>query len=161
SKHSLNEAVRRLRDRLGDHRLLTRGDAIELAGDGLSVDVLRMHEPAVARDPAKALALVRGDFLEGFTVDDAPAFEEWASHERDRQRARVAGTLVEHGERLLAASRFAEARDAGHRALAIQPFAELAVRVVMRAASLSGDSAGALSAFHDFTKRLATINAGP
>lgn len=160
SRQSLNEAVRRLRIRLGDERLVTRGDVIEMSGERLSVDAVHLLELAT-RDPTKALAQVRGDFLEGFTVEDAPGFEEWAMHERERQHSRVAGILVKHGDKLLAASRFAEAREAGRRALGIRPFDELAVRLVMLSASYGGDQAGGLAAYHEFTTQLAAIGEKP
>jgi len=41
ARHSLNEAVRRLRAGLGAERLLTRGDTITLHSDQLSVAVIR------------------------------------------------------------------------------------------------------------------------
>ncbi|MBI4419408.1 MAG: AAA family ATPase, partial [Gemmatimonadetes bacterium] len=160
ARRSLNEAVRRLRRCLGDERLLSRGDAIELAEAGLEVDALRFLE-AVERDPARAATLIQGDFLEGFTLDDAPAFEEWAASERDRFRSRATGVLVALGERELASSRFAQAGDAGRRALSIQSYAEPAVRLVMRAAALAGDGAGALAAYRDFAARLAGIGEKP
>jgi hypothetical protein len=37
--------------------------------------------------PDAALPLLRGDFLEGFHVKDAPEFEDWMARERERYRA--------------------------------------------------------------------------
>ena len=154
ARHSLNEAVRRLRAGLGGDRLLTRGEAITLNDTGLEVDVLRFA--ALARErPAEALALLRGDFLEGFIVEDAPVFEEWAAQERTRWRTRGGDLFVSHGEAALAAGRLDEAVDAGLQALKLEPHSEPAARLRLRALALRGDAAGALAWYHEFTERLA------
>src|SRR5512146_2306205 len=72
ARHSLNEAMRRLRVGLGTDRLRTRGDTITLDDSGLQVDALRFAALAGER-PAEAARLRRGDSLEGFIVEDAPA----------------------------------------------------------------------------------------
>ncbi|MBI1966754.1 MAG: AAA family ATPase [Gemmatimonadetes bacterium] len=153
ARHSLNETLRRLRGCLGTGRLLSRGDAITLDDRGLDVDALRF-EAAADANPAEAATLLSGDFLEGFNLDDAPGFEEWAAVERSRFRAHAAAVLVAVGEAALANSRFGEAERAARRALALQPYAESAVRLLMRGAAVVGDQAGALAAYHEFRERL-------
>src|SRR4029453_16233679 len=81
ARHSLNESVHRLRSCLGQARLEAQGDSIPLSGQGLEVDALRLAGLAPNK-LADAFKLLRGDFLEGFTVEDAPEFEDWASTER-------------------------------------------------------------------------------
>ena len=153
ARHSLNEAVRRLRADIGTERLVSEGELVRLASEGLDVDACRFEEAAA--DCEAAARLLRGDFLEGLALDDAPPFEEWLSLQRARFRSRGAEVLVACGERRLAASRFAEAQDAGLRALNLEPFAEPPVRLLMRAAALSGDVAGALAHFRDHEATLA------
>lgn len=153
ARHSLNEAVRRLRTSLGAARLVSRGDAIALAETGLEVDALGFDATA-AGEPARAAALLRGDFLEGLTLADAPAFEEWAAGERARYRARGAEVLVALGEVALAGGRLGDAQAVARRALALQPYTEPVARLLMRAAALADDRAGALAAFHEFHARL-------
>ena len=154
ARHSLNEAIRRLRTHLGAARLESDSDAIVLDGGGLDVDALRF-DALLERSPAEAVRAVRGDFLEGFNVEGAPAFEEWAAVERARYRTRAAAGLVMTGEHALAAARESEGTEAARRALALQPYAEPAMRLLMRARALAGDAAGALAAFHEFAARLA------
>lgn len=153
ARHSLNEAVRRLRAGLGPDRLQTRGDTITLEGGALQVDVLRFASLSGER-PRDAVALLRGDFLEGFTLDDAPAFEDWAAQERGRWRARGVDVLVSCGEAALSAGRMDDAVDAGLRALALEPHSEPAARLRLRALALRGDAAGALAWYHEFVDRL-------
>jgi DNA-binding SARP family transcriptional activator len=75
ARRSLNEAVRRLRAALGTERLLTHGDALQLNATQLDVDA-RQFETLRAEGQLRALELLRGEFLEGFHVDDAAAFED-------------------------------------------------------------------------------------
>ncbi len=154
ARHSLNEAVRRLRAGLGAERLLTRGDTITLHDDQLSVDVIRFATLGSDR-PAEAAALLRGDFLEGLAVNDAPGFEDWVARERTRWRARGAAVLVALAEAALVAGRLPEAEEATLKALAFEPHGEAAARTRLRAMALGGDTAGALAWYHRFADRLA------
>ena len=154
ARHSLNEAVRRLRAGLGAARLITRGDVITLHDDGLSVDVEHFSTLAERRR-SEAARLLRGDFLDGFSVEDAPGFEDWAARERTRWRARGAAVLVELGEESLAVGYSNDAEDYALRALALESHSEAAARLRMRAMALRGAGAGALTWFHEFKARLA------
>jgi DNA-binding SARP family transcriptional activator len=160
ARHSLNEAVRRLRISLGPGRLQSEDESISLSTQGLDVDAVRFRALA-GSNPSEAIALLRGDFLEGFAVEDAPEFEEWAAGERARFRAGGAQALVAHGEALLGAGRFVAAGEAATRALGLEPYAEPACRLGMRAAALSRDAAGALKSYHTFAERLLQIGERP
>jgi DNA-binding SARP family transcriptional activator len=160
ARHSLNEALHRLRASLGSDRLRSRGESITLNPQELEVDAVQFTALAKAH-ASGALALLRGDFLEGFTVEDAPEFENWAAAERARLRAAAATTLVTHGEKMLGAGSLAEAREAVRRALAFDSYAEPAVGLEMRAAALAGDQAGALKAYHEFALFLRQIGEQP
>ncbi len=154
ARHSLNEALRRLRAGLGASRLVTRGELITLHGEGLSVDVLDFVDKAT-RHHVEAAQLMRGDFLEGFSVDDAPGFEDWAARERTRWRAKGAAALVDLGGEALLVGRLTDAEEYALRALALESHSETAARLRLRAMALRGDGAGALTWFHEFTTRLA------
>src|SRR5438445_11105875 len=77
ARHSLNEAIRRLRAHLGESRLASDGDSIVLRDDGLEVDALRFAA-LLERSPAEAARLVRGRFSRGL-------------HRRGRARVRGMG----------------------------------------------------------------------
>src|SRR6266566_349111 len=154
ARHALNESLRRLRHCLGAGRLQSREDGVTLSDAGLEVDAWQLDAMS-DRDPERAVALMRGDFLEGFLLDEARAFEDWVTLERARRRSRAVALLVAHAERRLAACRFGDARDAAQRALALEPHSEPAARILLRAAALEGDAAGALAAYHAFAARLA------
>lgn len=153
ARHSLNEAVRRLRGCLGTERILSQGELLALSPAGLRVDALEF-EALAAVDPARAARLLRGDFLEGFVIDDGPQFEEWATRERERYRAAGGALLVAEGERCLLESDTSAAQDWARRGLSLAPCSETAVRLLMHAAALDGDRSGALAAYQLFVQRI-------
>lgn len=142
ARHSLNEAVRRLRAGLGSERLVSEGETLRLSGDALEVDALRSTE------------LPEGDFLEGFGLGDAPAFEDWAAAQRSKFRAAGVESLLKQGEAALGENRFHRAREAGRRALVLDSSSEIAASLLMRAAALAGDATAALAVYHQFRERL-------
>jgi DNA-binding SARP family transcriptional activator len=154
ARHSLNEALRRLRTGLGENRLNTVGDSVELNDAGLRVDVVELGSLG-ERATADPRWLASGEFLEGFAVGDAPRFDEWMDAERRRLQDRAVTLHLAAGERALAASRFEDAAEHARRALALHEFAERAVRLAMRAAALGGDPASALATYREFERRLA------
>ena len=154
ARRSLNEAVRRLRSALGTERLRTRGDTLQLNASELEVDV-RQFEALRAEGQLRALELLRGEFLEGFHVDDARGFEDWMEVQRAQIRQAATGLLVARAEEQLAVNRCVEARALARRALALDPFSEPALAMGMRSAALEGDSIGALALYHEVAERLA------
>ncbi len=62
ARHSLNQAVLRLRRALGEDRLRTEADALALNEEGLRVDALRLA--AATESPRDdVVPLLKGDFL--------------------------------------------------------------------------------------------------
>ena len=116
ARQSLNGAVRRLRAELGSGRIRSEGENLTLAEEGLDVDALRF-EALLSRRPAAAAACLTGDFLEGFALDDARPFDDWADQQRERYRALGAATWTAAGEEALNAAQPATAVDAATRAL--------------------------------------------
>src|SRR5437773_4299302 len=102
----------------------------------------------------RALELLRGEFLEGFHVDDARGFEDWMEVQRAQIRQAATGLLVARGEEQLAVNRYVEARALARRALALDPCSEPALALGMRSAALEGDSTGALALYHEVAERV-------
>jgi DNA-binding SARP family transcriptional activator len=161
ARHSLREAIRVLRRTVGEEHLVTEHDRVTL-GDGivqLDADVFAGHEEQHRwRDAAD---LVGGDFLEGFGVPDASAFEDWLIAERDEWRRRAVRTLTAHAEELLDAGRLDESVSAAQRALKLDPGADGAARAAMQALTLAGDRAGALACYKRLCERLGELGGTP
>ena len=155
ARAALNQALYVLRSRLGDRVLVTRGDD-EVAVDrsALWCDVAAFEAALDDGRAGDALALYRGDLLDGFFVADAPEFERWADEERSRLRRRAS-----EGAWTLARSR-ADAGDVvdaerwARHAADLLPADEAVVRRLMLFLHELGDRAAAIRAYEAFAWRL-------
>lgn len=153
ARRALNEAVRKLRKALGAGRLRSEGDVLVLSDDDLDVDALRFAALVHAR-PDDALALMSGDFLEGFHLKGAREFDEWMAMERQRYQELAVGALVTSGERRLNAGDTMGAATAAHRALTLAPRSDRAMSLLMRAKAFGGEPGAAVAAFREFADQL-------
>jgi len=110
-------------------------------------DVREFERLGAAGATAEAVALYRGDLLEG--VED-----EWLDVPRERLREQQVRWLLD----LVGASRAAGAHEEGIRfarqLLAIDPWREDGIRALIELRNATGDRAGALGVYRDFVKRL-------
>lgn len=72
--------------------------------------------------------LYRGEFLEGFYVDDAPEFESWLTFERERLRELVVGTLSAAADTCMQQRTVAAGLAMTGRLLTLEPWREQAHR---------------------------------
>ena len=156
ARAALRKVVLALRRTLGDGTIVARGDEeLAIAPDALWCDALEFLTSVEARRYARALDLYRrGDFLPGFFVPQAGAFEDWMDRERSALRDSAAaaawGLAAVHADAddLTFAGRYA--RQAGE----LSPTDERMLRRVMRLLQQVGDRAGALHAYAEFARRM-------
>jgi len=120
---------------------------VELAGDGLQVDVLELERLLTAGRPREAVALHRGDLLAQFDAD-------WVFEARDEHRDRlcaVYGALAAAAE---AEGDSAAARDWAAKRAAVRPLDERSARELIRLLVADGNQAGAVAAYQRFAARL-------
>ena len=102
-----------------------------------------------------AADLYRGDFLEGFSADGCPGFEEWIVLKREQLRRRVLETLdqltVMHEEN----GELGKAQSCAWRQLELDPPREEAHRQLMRLLALSGERSAALAQYETCVRVLA------
>ncbi len=96
----------------------------------------------------RALALYRGDFLDGEPVGD------WHLEHRDRFQRMYVDALMELGGRFNEDERHAKAADVYRRVLARDELHEEAVRALMRSLAEAGERSQALRAYQRFASRL-------
>ena len=155
ARGALNQALRHLRAALGKEAVPSRGDGeIGIDGGALSCDAAEFEAALEADDLPRALALYRGDLLEGFHVSGGGEFERWLEEERVwlRRRAARAAAALAHREEARGA-----AVAAGHwarRAFALAPEDEGEVRHLIELLDRLGDRAGAVQAYEEFARRL-------
>lgn len=145
ARHSLSEALRVFRRVLGDEYLQADVDQVSLAAGAVTLDCDELAMRSAAKEWAAAARLAGGDFLEGLSVPEESEFENWLAAERQLWRARSIAALTEWASAQLAAADTVAAGATALKALALEPTAEPAARVAIRAAALGGDRAGALA----------------
>lgn len=85
-RNALSKVIHHLGRALPPGAILTRGDQIGIADEHVWCDV-REFERALANGRSEdALALYRGDLLQGFHIRGSPDFDHWSDVERSRLR---------------------------------------------------------------------------
>lgn len=110
------------------------------AGPGADAAVLQAAVDAYA-----------GPFLDGFSLPDAPDFDDWVFLERERLESLFVGALCRLGESHGSAGRYPEAVEALRRLLHCDPLREDVHRELMRLLALSGQRPAALAQYQACT----------
>jgi DNA-binding SARP family transcriptional activator len=155
ARHSLREAVHVLRRCAGEDAVDTAGEQVRLAPDAVGLDVDQLESRAAAGDWAGAAALATGEFLEGFSVPDAPGFDDWLAAERLAWRRRSVEALANRAHELTRAGHPAEGAEFARRATAQDPLSEAAASAAVFALAVASERSLALEAYETFAARLA------
>jgi DNA-binding SARP family transcriptional activator len=146
ARASLRSALWSLRRELGES-LQIDAERVGLAGDGQVWVDAREFERLAAGSPEQALALCRGELLEG--LDD-----EWALAARERQRERELELLERLAEQREQEGNERGAIELTRRQVARDPLDEEAHRRLMARLAAAGDRAGAVRAYRALAERL-------
>jgi DNA-binding SARP family transcriptional activator len=157
--------------------LLITGDTLGLDfSSNVDLDLHTLHEAwTVARDSThtalsrpedvrcnllgqlqRAVSLVRGEFLEGFSLRDAPAFDDWASFQHEYWYLRINEIFDRLSRLQFEAGELASAIETVNRWLVLAPLHEEAYRRLMRLHFAAGDRCAALHAYEVCRARLST-----
>src|SRR5262249_36379752 len=140
-----------LRAALGDpeahpHVQITRESVSFDPTSEVELDLSRLeaaaHQP-VGPDLKEAVSAWRGGFMDGFSLTDAPAFDEWLSFQRERWHILAEVAFESYA---LACSP-TEGADVAQRWVAMSPLNESAHRQLMRHHAAMGHTAAALRAY--------------
>ena len=104
----------------------------------------------------RAVAGYRGDFLAGFSLGDAPGFDDWADLQREVWRRRLGLILDRLSEIQFGRGEFAGVAETASRWLALDPLNEVAYRRKMRAHFAAGERGQALEAYETCRAMLAS-----
>lgn len=162
ARRSLTMTLSNLRQLLGGHLDIARETVALDANSPTWLDVA-VFEAGVAAAPEdqnidqlkQAIALYRGDFLEGFYLHDAPEFEQWVLVERTRLRERVLQALHLLADHLAAHGDLPQAIETMRRLLALEPWREEAHRYLMLLLARDGQRSAALAQFEICRQMLA------
>lgn len=138
--------IRRALPDAGAGYLTVRRDTVVLDGESVRTDVAQF-ERAIAAGTVETLETAieryRGDFLQGFVLDEA-GFGEWVTGERERLRSLLRGALGRLLARYTGMDEIGRALEAGRRLLALDPLDEPTHRALMRLHAREGHHAAAL-----------------
>jgi DNA-binding SARP family transcriptional activator len=151
--------------------LITEGDRLGFEpGAGLALDLAALDEALLAlrsgtAAPAALLPVrdaCRGDFLDGFSLDDAPSFDDWASAQRERWHQRLAAFFDQLSELQTKTGDLTGAVESAQRWVAHDPLSEAAARRLMQGLFAIGDREAALRAYQAIRATLqAELSAEP
>ena len=156
ARDALRQALSFLRREVGRDVVVSRGRSwLGLAPDRVTCDVWDFHDHLAAGRPREALALYRGELLQGLELRGLLDFDAWVIGRRlelSREAMAAAWELAEaareDGDR-------EEAIRLARRARSLDPADEAGVRRLMGIQLWAGDRAGALTTYDRFESWLA------
>ncbi len=104
----------------------------------------------------QALDLVRGDFLDKFSLPNCVQFDDWSLMQRKQFQKQVTSALEQLATFHERAGQMAEAEGAIRRLLEYDPLSESAYRQLMRVLARADQRSAALDAYETFRRLLAT-----
>ncbi len=110
--------------------------------------------PGDVRHLEQAVKLYRGHFLEGFSVGDSPAFEEWALLKRERLHRTAIEALQRLADAYEQRGEYRRALRYAWRQVELDPWRERARRQLMRLLALSGERGAALAQYETCSRVL-------
>jgi DNA-binding SARP family transcriptional activator len=153
ARTNLSNALSNLRTALGDrdaaHPLLdVSRDTIQLNRGGRGcVDAVAFAACLERGQWQEAARAYRGPFLEGFSLPDSPAFEQWALLRRERAQRQAVEALGELAAGCERRDELGEAIRAVRRQLELEPWHEEGHRALMRLLARDGQRGAALAQY--------------
>ena len=154
ARRNLNRTLSDLTQFVGEHLVVERQSLAFARHQPYWLDVEVLEEaltiaPTAQTVPAlvAAAALYRGDFLDGFYVQDAPEFEQWVLSERTRLRSAALHLLHTLAQYYADQSALPQAMDYARRILQLEPWREEAHRQLMLWLAQSGQRSAALAQY--------------
>jgi DNA-binding SARP family transcriptional activator len=154
---ALRQALHVLRATMGSEILLRRGeDEVGLNPLALWCDVVAFDQALDEGEPEAALALYRGDLLEGFfTGGTSTELERWLDDERNRVRSSAAEAACDAAVRAARRGNLTQAFVWARRATKLEPASEDELRRLVTLLDSAGDRSAALALYAAFVRRLA------
>lgn len=154
ARGALRRTLSVLRTALGDRWLDVEGETIDLHRVNVRIDVAEFRRAIQTARFDDAIALYRGDFLQGFSLRDSTAFDDWQAAQTDALRSEYASALAQLVAIAERAGDLGIAIGHAKRRLALDPLHEPAHRDLMRLHARSGDRSAALRQYREAARLL-------
>ncbi len=156
---NLRVALTDLRKHLGAYLVTSRetvalNPEAEIWSDALALEAGLAAAGETAAKLEDALALYQGEFLAGFSVQEARLFEEWASVERERLHQLALDGFSQVVDWHLAQGDYPAGIQGATRWLAIDPLNEAAHRAMMRLLAHDGQVGAAIRQYQECVRLL-------
>src|SRR3989441_4519238 len=143
-RNLLNQACYALRRDLHAPELILGATELRLNPEIISSDVQNFEEALDRGDPARAVAVYSGPFLDGFYLSEAGEFEHWVEEERARLATRAAEALESLAARATATGDVRASVKWWRRLTELDPFSAHAALGLMQALAAAGERVEAL-----------------
>ncbi len=150
----LRRTLTSLRRAVGRDAIAATRETVALVPTAVTVDCIEFAEAMAAGDLATSAAIYRGEFLAGFSLRDAPDFDDWHRlesdrfrHEADRALEGLAANAAERGH-------LAEAFATAQRRIKLDPLNEDAYRTAMLLAAKQGKGSEAVALYRTCLRTL-------
>src|ERR1700731_4089467 len=137
-----------------DLHILLEAWASARASAGTTLTMPEVERRRLLAQLQRATDLPRGEFLEGFSLRDAPAFDDWVRFQREYWHLRTSEVFDRLFQIQFEAGELEAAIETVNRWLVISPLHEDAYRRLMRLHFAVGDRAAALRAYDTCRARL-------
>lgn len=161
ARASLRQTLSELRTALatsGQQLISSGNESIAWAAGSAWIDTIELEKAVESHDGSllrEAVLLIRGEFMEGLSVDEA-AFEHWLAGERERFRqlaCTIHSRLMDHAER---SGDIEEALNHGLKLISLDPLQEQVHRALMRNYAAQGRHDAALAQYERCKRELSS-----
>ncbi len=154
ARATLRRTLTSLRSAIGANALSATRESITLELDAVDVDVARFQSALADGDHQQAASLYKGEFLQGFSLRDAPDFDDWQRLETDGFRTRIDAALAVLMDVAIAGGTPAVAADLALRRIELDGLNEEARRSLMLVYAQLGRRADAITAYRGLVRTL-------
>ena len=156
ARAALRRTLTSLRGAVGAEGLSSTRETITLEHSHVSIDTVSFRDAIDAGHLQRAEELYRGGFLEGFSLRDAPDFDDWHRLEADSYRTQADAVLTSLTTDLMGIGDHVRAVDHALRRIELDPLNEAARRSVMLIYSRLGRRADAIAEYRELVRVLET-----
>jgi predicted ATPase/DNA-binding SARP family transcriptional activator/tetratricopeptide (TPR) repeat protein len=147
---SLRVALSSLRKHVGDYLEISRYTVKIRKGSKLYLDVFDLETKLAQSQVDQALELYRGDFLEGFYIQDTIDFEDWRLWEQERLRKILVSALQNAISNEIEAGSLKHGRELAQQLIKLDDLNEFAHHQYMLSLALSGQRNRALAHYKKY-----------
>ena len=144
ARHALEQALSAIRRALNVEALFVGTGTLQLNPTIFSCDVAEFEDAVAQHAAYRAVALYQGPFLDGFSIDGAPAYDRWVDEERARLQRDYEKALEVLAEAAADRNEHTVAVQWRRKLASVEPLSSRFAVGLIEAMVTAGDQAGAL-----------------